>query len=54
MLDSLLTLLSGEQPNEIIWTANLKYWVSGQRFSWDLKPGYEGERGRLKLSQSLG
>ena len=54
MLDSLIRLLGGERPNEIIWTADLEYWVSGQRYAGTLKPEYDGEKGRLRLSHELG
>ena len=54
MLDSLIKLLDGERPSEIIWTADLEYWISGQRCTGNLKPEYDGEEGRLRLSQELG
>lgn len=54
MLKSLLKLLAGERSEEIIWTADLEYWVTGQQFSGKLKPEYEGERGRLILSRNTG
>ena len=54
MLESLLKLLAGEQPEEVVWAADLEYWVAGQQFANKLKPEYEGEQGRLILSQELG
>ena len=54
MLRSLTKLLAGDQSNEIIWTADLEYWVSGQRCTGNLKPEYDGEEGRLRLSHELG
>jgi hypothetical protein len=31
MLESFLKLLQGEPVDEIVWTADLKYWMDGQR-----------------------
>ena len=54
MLESFLRLLNGEKPDEIIWTADLEYWLAGRRMYGSLDTKYEGERGRLRLSQELG
>ena len=54
ILNSLLNLLSGKESSEIIWTADLEYWVAGQRITGKLKREYDGEEGRLKLSHDLG
>ena len=54
MLDSLIKLLAGERSKEIVWTADLEYWISGQRCAGALKPEHDGEEGRLRLSHELG
>ena len=54
MLESLLKLLIGEQTEKIVWTADLTYWTTGQRFNGILKSEYDGEKGHLKLAQDMG
>ncbi len=54
MVQSLLKLLSGEMPKEVIWTADLEYWVAGQIQNGLLPEKYQGEIGRLKLSRDVG
>ncbi len=54
MLKSFLKLLSGEQNDEIIWTADLEYWVAGRVQDGNLPKKYKGEIGRLELSRDIG
>ncbi len=54
MLESFLELLEGRRSEEIIWTADLEYWICGQRQSGTLDEKYEGENGRLRLCKNLG
>jgi hypothetical protein len=47
-------LLEGEQPDEVVWTADITYWISGQRASGTVKPEWESEEGYLQLHRELG
>ena len=54
MLESLLKLLAGESPDEIVWTADLTYWWAGRLHDGTLDDKYKGEEGLLRLSRDLG
>ena len=54
MLKSFLELLQGGRPDEIIWAADLEYWVTAQRLAGQLDDKYQGESGRLELARQLG
>jgi hypothetical protein len=54
MLTSLFDMLDGGLPDEIIWTADLEYWVAGQKAAGTLRPEFDGEEGRLRLCRDLG
>ena len=54
MLDTFLRIMQGNVGHEVVWTADLSYWITGERLrgtadsSWDTEPGY------LQLHQRLG
>ena len=54
MLDSLLKTLRGEATDEIVWTADIHYWISGQKQAGKSDPEWNTEEGYLKLCRDLG
>ena len=45
MGESFLKLLSGKKPDEIIWTADISYWMTGMRVAGQVQPDWETEIG---------
>ena len=54
MRDSFLKLLNGEKADEVVWTADLSYWISGQKQTGAADPSWDTEEGYLKLHADLG
>jgi len=54
MRESFLQLLNGEQPTEIVWSADITYWVDGCSASGRADPHWQTEIGLLELSRDLG
>ncbi|MBN1912597.1 MAG: hypothetical protein JW818_22945 [Pirellulales bacterium] len=54
MLASFLQLLDGRQPQQIVWTADITYWISGRQEDGTAKPEWDTEEGYLKLHDELG
>jgi len=54
MLEGLLGLLHGERSDEIVWTADITYWIAGQQQAGSAKPEWETEEGYLQLHRELG
>jgi hypothetical protein len=54
MLASFLQLLDGQPPGEIIWTADISYWIAGQRRAGRADPDWAAEEGHLGLCRDLG
>lgn len=54
MRESLLKLLRGEKPDEVVWTADISYWITGQRQSGKFNRSLDTEEGYLHFSQQLG
>jgi hypothetical protein len=54
MLNSFLLLLNGERPDGIVWTADITYWIAGQRQRRMAKPEWDTEEGFLNLHRELG
>jgi hypothetical protein len=54
MRESFLKLLAGEPADQIIWTADISYWIDGQRQIGQANPDWYTEAGYLKLCQELG
>jgi len=52
-LDSFLSLLRGETPEHIVWTADLEYWISGREVDGTAKEEWRTEEGFLKLCAEL-
>jgi len=54
MLDSFLALLRGERPGEIVWTADITYWMAGRRAAGAAPAAWETTEGYLALHHELG
>jgi hypothetical protein len=54
MLQALMCLLQGEIPSQVIWTADLSYWMEGQRRIGKGDPAWETETGYLEFHRKLG
>jgi hypothetical protein len=54
MLEGLLKLLNGEYSDEIVWTADITYWIAGQQQAGSAKAEWETEEGYLQLHRELG
>lgn len=54
MIGALQQLLNGQIPDEIIWTADISYWLSGQRALGNADPDWDTETGYLRLCNELG
>ena len=54
MLESFLRILNGERSDEIVWTADLTYWIDGQKQAGTGQPDLNTEHGYLELCRSLG
>ena len=54
MLEALLALLNGEQPDHMVWTADITYWIVGRQQAGSARPEWSTEEGFLRLHQELG
>ena len=53
-LDAFLACFEGERPERIVWTADVNYWLAGQRQHGTARPEWSTEEGYLKLHRELG
>ena len=54
MRSAFLNLLRGEQTGEIVWTADLSYWMEGRRADGTARPEWFTEQGFLELHREHG
>jgi hypothetical protein len=54
MLESLLHLLDGQPPRQIVWTADVTYWIAGRQEDGSALPQWDTEEGYLQLHNDLG
>jgi len=54
VLAALLKMLNGERSDEIVWTADITYWIAGQQQAGSAKAEWETEEGYLQLHRELG
>ena len=54
MREAFLRALAGEVSDEVVWTADIDYWIAGQRFAGGADPAWESEAGYLRLARDLG
>jgi len=54
MLKAFLQLLNGERPDEVVWTADLSYWLAAQKGQRGADATWDMEEGFLRLHNDLG
>ena len=54
MLDTLLALLRGERVDDVVWTADITYWMHGQVQAGKGDPAWQTEGGYLAFHRDLG
>lgn len=54
MISALQQLLNGDTPDEVVWTADISYWISGQRAQGKADAAWDEESGYLQLCNDLG
>ena len=54
MLPSFINLLHGKPPERIVWTADITYWIAGQKEAGTADPDWDSEEGYLRLHRDLG
>lgn len=54
MLDALLEMLAGRRTDDIVWTADITYWIAGQKQAGTADPCWDTEEGYLALHRDLG
>ena len=54
MLEAFLKLLNGEHADQIVWTANVTYWIAGQQQAGTARSAWKTEEGCLQLHKELG
>jgi len=54
MLASFLCLLNGDSPERIVWTADISYWIAGQKAAGRADRAWDTEEGYLQLHRDLG
>ena len=54
MLQSLRSLLAGASAHDIVWTADISYWIAGRRYAGVADPAWDTEQGYLALCRDLG
>lgn len=54
MREAFLRLLRGEKPSEVVWTADVSYWVDGCVHAGKADPQWQTELGHLELCRTLG
>jgi hypothetical protein len=54
LLESFLNLLQGKPADRIVWTADITYWMAGQKQAGAALPAWDTEEGYLQLHRQLG
>lgn len=54
MREAFLQLMRGEKPSEVVWTADISYWVDGGVHNGKADPKWQTELGHLELCRDLG
>ncbi|MHB9134049.1 MAG: uroporphyrinogen decarboxylase/cobalamine-independent methonine synthase family protein [Armatimonadota bacterium] len=54
MRQALMQLLRGDIPDRVVWTADLTYWMDGQKAVGKADPAWEQEDGYLAFHRDLG
>ena len=54
MLDTFLKIIEGNVGAEVVWAADLNYWITGERVRGAADPSWDTECGYLELHRKLG
>ena len=54
MRESFLQLMNGERPAEVVWAADINYWIDGRCASGQADLNWQTEIGLLELARDLG
>lgn len=54
MYEAFINLLAGETPERVVWTADINYWLEGERRAGRADPAWATEHGYLHLHADLG
>jgi len=54
VLENFLKLLNGENADRVVWTADISYWINGQKQAGTADPAWDTEEGSLQLHKDLG
>jgi hypothetical protein len=54
MLDAFLSLIAGQRPDRLVWTADITYWIAGRKQAGAADPAWDTEAGYLQLHRDLG
>jgi len=54
MLEDFLKLFNRQRPGEVVWTADISYWIAGRQEEGSARPEWDTEEGYLKLHNELG
>lgn len=52
-LQDFLRLLNGDVPRQVLWTADLEYWITGREVEGTADPAWRSEEGFLRLCNEL-
>lgn len=53
MRPSFLKLIRGDTPERAVWTADISYWIAGQKAAGTADPAWDTEEGYLQLHRDL-
>ena len=54
MRDAFLEVLTGRAVDQVVWTADVDYWMPGQRAAGSADPAWDTEEGYVRFVRSLG
>jgi hypothetical protein len=54
MLEAFLRIIEGQPADEVVWTADLAYWIHAEQRAGRADPEWDTEEGQLRLCRSLG
>lgn len=54
MRENFMKLLNGEKPDAVVWTADISYWINGQKQAGAADASWDTEEGYLQLHKDLG
>jgi len=54
MFENFMKILHGEKPDGVVWTADISYWINGQKHAGTADAAWDSEKGSLQLHKDLG